>query len=322
MQALNGRLSSRPPTSTTTSSARISPRSRVEVARGERASPARRRRGRAPPAGQGRGARARLPGCLRAQGREVVEITMDDRWDFDAAAAARTVEAMRAGADVISQATFVERPLARPRRLPDAASSSRSKLGAWSYEALDAKLARAEKPTYVLQLCFYSDGIAGVQGDAAGAHARACSASASSARCATTISPPTTGACARGFEAAVGSAASDRAVSGRALRAVRASARCATALAAPRITSCWWRASAASRSCACATAGCRRWRRSRERAGDATVPQVAPHAFETLRDQAALQLERRTTGRLDWHRDRVRRRAAASSCCRGRRRAT
>ena len=39
-----------------------------------------------------------------------------------------------------------------------------SKLGAWTYEALDAKLARAEKPTYLLQLCFYSDGIAGIQG--------------------------------------------------------------------------------------------------------------------------------------------------------------
>ncbi|HEY4137107.1 MAG TPA: TM0106 family RecB-like putative nuclease, partial [Casimicrobiaceae bacterium] len=32
------------------------------------------------------------------------------------------------------------------------------------------------------------------------------------------------------------------------------------------------------------------------------VPQLAPHAFETLRDQAALQLDRRTSGRLDWHR--------------------
>ncbi len=43
-------------------------------------------------------------------------------------------------------------------------SPGTSNLGAWSYEALDAKLARAEKPTYVLQLCFYSDGIASVQG--------------------------------------------------------------------------------------------------------------------------------------------------------------
>ena len=31
------------------------------------------------------------------------------------------------------------------------------------------------------------------------------------------------------------------------------------------------------------------------------VPRMAPHAFEALRDQAALQVERRTSGRLDWH---------------------
>src|SRR5947208_375814 len=36
-------------------------------------------------------------------------------------------------------------------------------LGAWGYEALDAKLARAEKPTYVLQLCFYTAAIASIQ---------------------------------------------------------------------------------------------------------------------------------------------------------------
>jgi hypothetical protein len=31
------------------------------------------------------------------------------------------------------------------------------------------------------------------------------------------------------------------------------------------------------------------------------VPRIARHSFETLRDQAALQVERRATGRLDWH---------------------
>src|SRR5206468_8524972 len=44
---------------------------------------------------------------LRAEGRSVVEIALGDRWDFEAAAD-RTVDAMRAGADVISQATFVD----------------------------------------------------------------------------------------------------------------------------------------------------------------------------------------------------------------------
>src|SRR5262245_10653523 len=45
---------------------------------------------------------------MHDEGRHVVEIPMEN-WDFDAAAA-RTVEAMRAGADVIFQATFVDGP--------------------------------------------------------------------------------------------------------------------------------------------------------------------------------------------------------------------
>src|SRR6185295_4115101 len=44
---------------------------------------------------------------LHDQGRDVAEITMDPAWDF-AAAAARTVDAMREGVDVIAQATFVD----------------------------------------------------------------------------------------------------------------------------------------------------------------------------------------------------------------------
>ena len=39
-----------------------------------------------------------------------------------------------------------------------------SALGAWSYEALDTKLARHAKPAYILQLCFYSEQIARIQG--------------------------------------------------------------------------------------------------------------------------------------------------------------
>src|SRR4029077_11701687 len=43
---------------------------------------------------------------LHVEGREVVEIRMTERGDFYAAAV-RTLVAMRAGAEVISQATFV-----------------------------------------------------------------------------------------------------------------------------------------------------------------------------------------------------------------------
>src|SRR5438128_11036691 len=70
---------------------------------------------------------------------------------------------MRAGAEIISQATFVDgRWRGRADFLIKIERATR--LGAWGYEPLDAKLARAEKPTYVLQLCFYSDGVAAIQG--------------------------------------------------------------------------------------------------------------------------------------------------------------
>ena len=67
----------------------------------------------------------------------------------------------------------------RRRRLPGRASSgdgwrgladfllrvdTPSELGAWSYEALDTKLARHAKPAYILQLCFYSEQLARIQG--------------------------------------------------------------------------------------------------------------------------------------------------------------
>ncbi len=75
----------------------------------------------------------------------------------------QTMAAMRAGADVIVQAALasgrwvgradvllrVERP---------------SQLGAWSYEALDTKLARETKAGAILQLCLYSELLADVQG--------------------------------------------------------------------------------------------------------------------------------------------------------------
>ena len=101
---------------------------------------------------------------LKADGREVVEIAQGD--GSHAAlleAAARTEEAMRAGAEVIYQATFlrdglrghadflfrVERP---------------SELGDHSYEVADTKLARRAKPYFIVQLCFYSELLAAVQG--------------------------------------------------------------------------------------------------------------------------------------------------------------
>jgi predicted RecB family nuclease len=98
---------------------------------------------------------------LRAEGKSVVDVAFE--WpDWDAAEA-RTLEAMRRGVDVVYQAAFtgggwhgladfllrVEKP---------------SELGAWSYEALDTKLARTAKPSYILQLLYYDEQLARLQG--------------------------------------------------------------------------------------------------------------------------------------------------------------
>jgi len=92
---------------------------------------------------------------LKAEGRAIVEIDLGEPWDFDAAAR-RTAEAMRDGAEVISQATFVNGPW-RGRADFLLKVEQETALGNWGYEPLDAKLARAEKPTYVLQAANWVD---------------------------------------------------------------------------------------------------------------------------------------------------------------------
>jgi uncharacterized protein len=91
---------------------------------------------------------------LRADGHNVVTIPND--WELDAAARA-TEEAMRAGAEVIYQACFVDgdwRGFADfVEQQPDG-----------GYEVVDTKLARHSKPSYVLQLCFYSEQVGRIQG--------------------------------------------------------------------------------------------------------------------------------------------------------------
>src|SRR5680860_1118513 len=98
---------------------------------------------------------------LKDEGREVVEIAQGD--GSHAAlleAARRTEEAMRAGAEVIYQATFLRdgqrghadflRRVERPSDLVAVVA--------------DTKLARRAKPYFVVQLCFYSELLAAVQG--------------------------------------------------------------------------------------------------------------------------------------------------------------
>src|SRR5258705_5111357 len=98
---------------------------------------------------------------LREDGRQVVDVIGADRWDFESSAQA-TREAMRRGDEIIYQATFVRGDWRGRADFLERVEQP-TKLGPWGYEALDAKLARAEKPVYVLQLCFYSEAIAEIQ---------------------------------------------------------------------------------------------------------------------------------------------------------------
>ena len=98
---------------------------------------------------------------LLAQGREIVEIGFGDD-GLDAAARA-TEEALRAGVEVVYQGVLVSGGW---RGIADflVRVDEPSRLGAFSYEAWDTKLARHAKPSAVLQLTFYSHELERIQG--------------------------------------------------------------------------------------------------------------------------------------------------------------
>jgi predicted RecB family nuclease len=77
----------------------------------------------------------------------------------------QTLAAMRRGADVVYQATFVDGGLLGHadflRRVP-----GRSALGDWHYEVIDTKLARSPKASHVVQLAFYAELLRRAQGRA------------------------------------------------------------------------------------------------------------------------------------------------------------
>jgi predicted RecB family nuclease len=91
---------------------------------------------------------------LQAEGREVTTIPFEHDWEV---AAHATEQALREGADVVYQAVLTDgtwRGFADfVERLPDG-----------SYEVVDTKLARRAKPEHVLQLCFYTEQLARIQG--------------------------------------------------------------------------------------------------------------------------------------------------------------
>jgi len=234
---------------------------------------------------------------LRAKGREVVDVIGADRWDFESSARA-TIEAMQAGAEVIYQATFV---LGDWRGRADFLEriEQPTALGGWGYEALDAKLARAEKPTYVLQLCFYTEAIATIQ----------------------KVTPAS-----MHVLLGIGERRTLRHADFDAYyRRVRAGFLAAVGQGAPtepyRVEHCGlcefrevcderWR----REDHLLLVAGIRREQVVRLRATgigtlarlaqappDTKVEHVGPHTVEALRDQAGLQLHGRATGELDWH---------------------
>ena len=103
-----------------------------------------------------------------ADGRSVATITAADApfsHQDRANAAARTTEAMRRGVDVIYQGRLEDAD-GRWSGYPDflLRVDTPSALGGWSYEVLDAKLARSAKGEALLQLLLYSDLLARVQG--------------------------------------------------------------------------------------------------------------------------------------------------------------
>ena len=110
---------------------------------------------------------------LRGQGLDVCDIVLGslelapspEDWER---AARETEDAMRAGREVIYQGVLGS---GRWRGVADfllRMDEPSPVLGAWSYEALDTKLARHAKPAYVLQLCFYSREVERIQGAAPG----------------------------------------------------------------------------------------------------------------------------------------------------------
>jgi predicted RecB family nuclease len=108
---------------------------------------------------------ARYLESLKAEGKEVIQITLPADGSRAAleAAAAQTEEALRAGPDVIYQATFFRDGLRGHADFLFRVGRP-SALGDYSYEVADTKLARRAKPYFILQLCFYSELLAAAQG--------------------------------------------------------------------------------------------------------------------------------------------------------------
>ena len=209
------------------------------------------------------------------------------RSDWDARGAA-TEQAIRDGVDVVYQARL------RRRRAGAGSPTSSSGSRDGSYEAVDTKLARHAKPSYILQLCFYSEQLGRIQGREP-EQIHVCSGSGERA-----VVP------ARGVRRvlparpraarAVRRRAAGRPSRGRSTTAASAtSSRSATSTGTRSTTSRASPASGASQIEKLMPPGSRRSPRSAaprpsRRRG------LSPETYAKLRQQAELQLQRRETG--------------------------
>ena len=100
---------------------------------------------------------------LKAQGLSVEDLSRFDSLSQQDELVAATIEAMKAGVDVIVQGGLLDNNwFGKPDILRRVESPSR--LGAWSYEVYDTKLSRNTKAGAILQLSLYSAMVAEVQG--------------------------------------------------------------------------------------------------------------------------------------------------------------
>jgi predicted RecB family nuclease len=97
---------------------------------------------------------------LRAEGRSIVEIDTADLRTGER----ETVGAMRAGVDVIYQATFFDGVWRGHADFLEKRVDRPSDLGPWSYDIADTKLARRVKVAALLQMATYAERLAVLQG--------------------------------------------------------------------------------------------------------------------------------------------------------------
>jgi uncharacterized protein len=102
---------------------------------------------------------------LIAEGRHVTTISKEAGPDGIKRAAAETEAAMARGVEIIYQATFFAGAglgyADFLRKVPQARPGGR---WAWHYEVEDTKLARSTQPYFLLQLAYYSEHVARIQG--------------------------------------------------------------------------------------------------------------------------------------------------------------